>query len=78
MSCLIAADLSDDEFDEELERQQTSTRHTHQTFSWTPELIAKMKRIGQDPNVYDNLVRSIAPNIWETDDVKKGEFAGHR
>jgi DNA replication licensing factor MCM4 len=43
-----------------------------ETFVWTSELIDSMKRIGRDPNVYNNLVHSIAPNVWECDDVKKG------
>lgn len=65
------ADLSDDEFDQELAQRQ-NTQRDRGMFSWTPELVDKMKRIGEDPNVYDNLVHSVAPNIWESDDVKKG------
>eukprot|EP00301_Raphidiophrys_heterophryoidea_P023877 c7587_g1_i1.p1 GENE.c7587_g1_i1~~c7587_g1_i1.p1 ORF type:complete len:800 (+),score=196.80 c7587_g1_i1:43-2400(+) len=32
----------------------------------------RMKAIGNDPDVYGRLVRSLAPSIWELDDVKKG------
>ena len=28
--------------------------------------------MAQDPNIYDNLTASIAPSIWEMDDVKRG------
>ena len=28
--------------------------------------------LSQQPNIYDKLVKSIAPSIWEMDDVKKG------
>ncbi|XP_055388899.1 uncharacterized protein LOC129617886, partial [Condylostylus longicornis] len=38
------------------------------------ELMERMKALGQDPNIYEKLVKSLAPNIWESDDVKK-EFA---
>lgn len=28
--------------------------------------------MGAEPNIYDMLVASIAPSIWQLDDVKKG------
>uniref|UniRef100_A0A7S2VUC0 DNA replication licensing factor MCM4 n=1 Tax=Lankesteria abbotti TaxID=340204 RepID=A0A7S2VUC0_9APIC len=39
---------------------------------FSPELVEKLKAIGADPNVYSKLVKSVAPNIWEHEDVKKG------
>lgn len=36
---------------------------------------AKAKRCAEmaaDPNIYENLVASVCPSIWEMDDVKKG------
>lgn len=28
--------------------------------------------MGSDPMIYEKLVASLAPNIWEMEDVKKG------
>ena len=34
--------------------------------------IAELRAMAQDPNIYDTLTASIAPSIWEMDDVKRG------
>lgn len=34
--------------------------------------VAKLKELSQQPDIYERLTRSLAPNIWELDDVKKG------
>ncbi|ETN98041.1 hypothetical protein RFI_39481 [Reticulomyxa filosa] len=34
--------------------------------------IRQLKDLGRDPNIYEKLVRSLAPSIWEMEDVKKG------
>ena len=31
-----------------------------------------LKALGADPNIYDKLTASIAPSIWQLDDIKKG------
>ncbi|CAE6429926.1 unnamed protein product [Rhizoctonia solani] len=36
------------------------------------QLEATLKQISERPDVYDLLARSLAPSIWELDDVKKG------
>ena len=28
--------------------------------------------MGNDPNIYEKLVASLAPSVWEMEDVKKG------
>ena len=33
---------------------------------------AEMKALGDDPDIYDKLTRSVAHSIWQMDDVKKG------
>ena len=43
----------------------------------TPDAIQKrtieqIKQLSTDPNIYDRLVKSIAPSIWELEDVKRG------
>lgn len=35
------------------------------------ETVEKLKRLA-DGNIYKKLVHSLAPSIWENDDVKKG------
>ncbi|KAF6154022.1 hypothetical protein GIB67_026676 [Kingdonia uniflora] len=34
--------------------------------------VNKLKELSQLPDIYERLTRSLAPNIWELDDVKKG------
>ncbi|KAG9441779.1 hypothetical protein H6P81_017633 [Aristolochia fimbriata] len=36
------------------------------------EKVEKLKELSKQPDIYDRLARSLAPNIWELDDVKKG------
>jgi hypothetical protein len=32
----------------------------------------EMRALGADPEIYDKLTKSVAPSIWQLDDVKKG------
>ncbi|KAK6946291.1 MCM, AAA-lid domain [Dillenia turbinata] len=34
--------------------------------------VAQLKELSKQPDIYERLTRSLAPNIWELDDVKKG------
>ncbi|KAK2978268.1 hypothetical protein RJ640_017119 [Escallonia rubra] len=34
--------------------------------------VEKLKELSRQPDIYDRLTKSLAPNIWELDDVKKG------
>ncbi|GAQ79584.1 DNA replication licensing factor MCM4 component [Klebsormidium nitens] len=36
------------------------------------EKIERLKRISQESDIYEKLMRSVAPSIWELDDIKKG------
>ncbi|KAG6651704.1 DNA replication licensing factor MCM4 [Carya illinoinensis] len=36
------------------------------------EKVKQLKELSKLPDIYDRLTRSLAPNIWELDDVKKG------
>lgn len=36
------------------------------------EKVEQLKELSKQPDIYDRLTRSLAPNIWELDDVKKG------
>ena len=34
--------------------------------------LKKFEELSKQPDIYEKLARSLAPNIWELDDVKKG------
>ncbi|MQL94869.1 hypothetical protein Taro_027535 [Colocasia esculenta] len=34
--------------------------------------VNELKELAKQPDIYDRLTKSLAPNIWELDDVKKG------
>ncbi|KAL9244987.1 hypothetical protein vseg_018698 [Gypsophila vaccaria] len=36
------------------------------------EKVEQLKELSKLPDIYDRLTRSLAPNIWELDDVKRG------
>ena len=40
--------------------------------TYSPSRLAEIRALGATPDVYNALVRSVAPSIWEMDDVKKG------
>ena len=39
---------------------------------FSPERIAELEELSKKTDVYDRLVKALAPSIWELDDVKKG------
>ncbi|KAM7263354.1 hypothetical protein ACFE04_001037 [Oxalis oulophora] len=41
-------------------------------FQFDEEKIQQLKELSKLPDIYERLTRSLAPNIWELDDVKKG------
>ena len=43
-----------------------------QQMEFTPERMAEIEELGRSPDIYDRLVASLAPSIWELEDVKKG------
>jgi len=40
--------------------------------SFTAEEEAAFQKISQSPDIYSRLVKSLAPSVWELDDVKRG------
>lgn len=40
--------------------------------NWTAERIAELKALSAEPDIYDKLTASLAPSIWELDNIKKG------
>jgi DNA replication licensing factor MCM4 len=51
---------------------QASANTAEETRTWSPEEEEKMKATGARADVYDLLSRSLAPSIYEMDDMKKG------
>lgn len=43
-----------------------------QAWSASREMEAKLQELSRHPEVYEILARSLAPSIWELEDVKKG------
>jgi len=43
-----------------------------ETDEFRTERITRIQSLGQHPNIYEILVRSLAPSIYQMDDVKKG------
>ncbi|KAI5388451.1 hypothetical protein KIW84_074223 [Lathyrus oleraceus] len=39
---------------------------------FSEEKVAQLKELSKQPDIYERLTKSLAPNIWELDDVKKG------
>lgn len=40
--------------------------------SFVKEKEEKLKKLSEAPDIYEKLTRSLAPSVWELDDVKKG------
>lgn len=38
----------------------------------SPPLSLRLQELAADPNIYERLAASIAPSIWQLEDVKKG------
>lgn len=55
---------------EQPEEQEQGLSDHHKTFS--PEQIKQFQDLAAKPEVYQLLVDSLAPSIWESQDVKKG------
>eukprot|EP00923_Selenidium_pygospionis_P031522 GHVN01055854.1.p1 GENE.GHVN01055854.1~~GHVN01055854.1.p1 ORF type:complete len:807 (+),score=137.91 GHVN01055854.1:40-2460(+) len=39
---------------------------------FSAEIVRQITDLSRDPDVYEKLTRSVAPNIWENQDIKKG------
>lgn len=56
-----------------MEKTQVSNgSRTGMQVRFTPSKINELKALSQEADIYDRLVRSLAPSIWELDDIKKG------
>ena len=46
--------------------------HSQDGPKWSPERITQLQELSRQPDIYQKLVQSLAPSIWELDDMKKG------
>jgi DNA replication licensing factor MCM4 len=51
---------------------KTSTKSKQGVTKLTDERIQQLRALSQQPDIYEQLTRSLAPSIWELDNVKKG------
>ena len=54
------------------DEHQSGRNAPDETRKWTPEEEARIKEVGARDDVYELLARSLAPSIYEMDDMKKG------
>ncbi|XP_019448467.1 PREDICTED: DNA replication licensing factor MCM4-like [Lupinus angustifolius] len=57
--------------DDAMEVDSGMGRNSEEVF-FGEETVAQLKELSRQPDIYERLTRSLAPNIWELDDVKKG------
>jgi DNA replication licensing factor MCM4 len=51
---------------------KTSTKSQRGVTEITNERIQQLRTLSQQPDIYEQLTKSLAPSIWELDNVKKG------
>ena len=61
-----------DEHPDAAENPPTSSAGPGADAEFSPERVAFLERVGKAPDVYERLVSSLAPSIWEMEEVKKG------
>lgn len=63
--------VEDSHADEESENF-TSFEESDDLASLLDSRKEELEKLSKDPNIYDRLMRSLAPSVWEMEDVKKG------
>ena len=56
-------------------KEVTNESRTSMQTRFTPERVQLLKDLSKDAQIYSKLTQSLAPSIWELDDVKKGVLA---
>ena len=56
-------------------KEETNESRTSMQTRFTPERVQQLKELSKDTQIYSKLTQSLAPSIWELDDVKKGVLA---
>ncbi|XP_051144197.1 DNA replication licensing factor MCM4 [Andrographis paniculata] len=57
---------------EDTMQSQNESRNDNESTADFGDKVEKLKELSKLPDIYERLTRSLAPNIWELDDVKKG------
>jgi DNA replication licensing factor MCM4 len=50
----------------------SGSRKDDRQATWTPKRIEQLRELSKRPDIYEQLTTSLAPSIWELDNVKKG------
>uniref|UniRef100_A0A5B6YVL8 DNA replication licensing factor MCM4 n=2 Tax=Davidia involucrata TaxID=16924 RepID=A0A5B6YVL8_DAVIN len=69
---LKKTDKSRMQAEDPMEMENGSTRNEEDTPLDYEDKVEQLRELSKQPDIYDRLTRSLAPNIWELDDVKKG------
>ena len=57
---------------QEQQEQQPEGHQGAVSSQWSAQRIAQLHELSRQPDIYHKLVQSLAPSIWELDNVKKG------
>ena len=55
-----------------VEKRQEAVTAFHETNTEILRQIQELQDLSEDPQIYEKLTQSLAPSIWEMDNVKKG------
>ncbi|CAK9142063.1 unnamed protein product [Ilex paraguariensis] len=69
---LKKTDKSRMHIEDRMDIENGSSRNDEETPLDYEDKVEQLKELSRQPDIYDRLTRSLAPNIWELDDVKKG------
>jgi DNA replication licensing factor MCM4 len=68
----VAGGEDGDEGEVQAELHAAEVEGSGEPVSKRTQLEAELRQLGQRPDIYELLARSLAPSIWEMEDVKKG------
>ncbi|KAL2537696.1 DNA replication licensing factor MCM4 [Forsythia ovata] len=69
---LKKTDKSRMDVEEQMETEDRANRNDNDFSVDYEDKVEHLKEMSKQPDIYTRLTRSLAPNIWELDDVKKG------
>ncbi|KAG8364363.1 hypothetical protein BUALT_Bualt19G0121000 [Buddleja alternifolia] len=55
-----------------METENRANWHDNESTPAYEDKVEQLKELSKQPDIYERLTKSLAPNIWELDDVKKG------
>nr|GMC63191.1 DNA replication licensing factor MCM4 [Ipomoea batatas] len=69
---LKKSDRSRMHLEDPMEVENGICRNENEPSRDSTDKVEQLKELSKQPDIYERLTRSLAPNIWELDDVKKG------